>query len=314
MDVSAAEWPSRQVDSEGPAARDDRGVSTVLDVALALLLVTAAVATVSGVTRPEPDPAARAADETATALATATGNVSYSLSGSAASATALSFPRTTGPAFQRHEHGTLAQLLAGAALANVSRSGAQLVPTGAAMRAAVSEAVRDVLVGPGWRGRVVARWAPYAGSTLAGSFEVGGSPPPDAAVHVARIAVPSGIHVSETTIQQAAHGGYEELGTVLARAILNSWFPPERTRQALSAAYPRPRLTELRYRSVADSYDTAVRSQVRSADPVEANEQLAAAMGAAFAAEMRARFDSPAAAAGAVDPGTVTVVVRTWST
>ncbi|MEF8831552.1 MAG: hypothetical protein V5A23_08470 [Halobacteriales archaeon] len=188
------------------------------------------------------------------------------------------------------------------------------MPTGTAMRAAVSSAVRDVLVGPDWRGWVVARWSPYPGSTLAGSVEVGASPPPDAAVHVARIAVPSGIHISRADLRRAAANGYGELGDVLARAVVDRWFPPERTRQALSGAYPRPRLAELRYRSVAETYDTTVPSLLRDGDADGANERLAAAMGAAFAAEMRSRFDSPTAAAEAIDPGTVTVVVRTWST
>jgi len=44
----------------------------------------------------------------------------------------------------------------------------------------------------------------------------------------------------------------------------------------------------------------------------ELNGDLTAALAERFAADMQRRFDSPEAAARAVDTGTVTITVRTW--
>jgi hypothetical protein len=293
--------------------RIERGVSTVLDVALCLVLVTAAVLTVAGVQQPQPDPSARAAGETATALSTTTATVSYSLSGVAGASSTPEFPRTRGPGFERHAHGTLASLLARAALANLSVGGDPVSRLGGPFGEAVRAAVAPQLVGARWRGQVVARWEPFPGASMRAAFSVGSEPPPDAAVHVATLAIPSGVEPPFTPVHRAADGGFVELGRAVASAVVWSRFPPGRTRQALQGAYPEPRLTELRYRRLASRFGTTVGQQVRADAPTDANERLAAAMVGGISDRLRTRFDDPAAAAAAIELGTITVVVRTWS-
>lgn len=289
----------------------DRGVSTVLDVALCLVLVSAAVLTVAGVHAPRPDPAARAAGETAAALASTTATVNYSLSGAAETADA-EFPRTDGQGFERTAHGTLGSLLAEAALANLSLDAHRVTDTGGAFAAAVRDAIAPLLVGTGWRGQVVARWTPYEGSDLRGAVRAGAEPPPDADVHTATLSVPSGMAATRS-VDRLARLGYVGLARGMARGVVRERFPPAETRQALAGAYPRPRLTVLRYEGFADAYGVDMGAQVAVDAAGAANDRLVAAMADALADDMRDRFESPHGAAETAAFGTVTVVVRTWS-
>lgn len=290
----------------------DRGVSTVLDVALCLVLVGAAVVTVAGVHAPAPDPAGRAADETAALLASTTATVDYSLSGAAARSDDPAFPRTSGPGFERTAHGSLGSLLAEAALRNISRDGQSITPLGSAFTDAVRSAVAPVLVGDGWRAQVVARWVPYEDADLRGVVTVGRPPPSNADVHVATLSVPSGT-APDRPARRLAREGYTELARGLARGLVSERFPTPETRHALDGAYPRPRLTALRYEGFADAYGTDVSAQVAADAPGAANDRLVGEMTGALADDMRESFRSPRAAAETAAFGTVTIVVRTWS-
>lgn len=291
----------------------DRGVSTVIDVALCLVLVGAAVATVTSVQPPDPAGSGDVPGETAATLATSTATVTYSLSAAAAEASDDAFDRTDGPGFERTKHGTLAALLAGAALANLSWQGETLDPAGPALVEAVRAAVAPVLDGPDWDGQVVARWTPYPGASLAGVVTVGDAPPPDVDVHTATLAVRSGVTHRGRPLQQVAAAGATELAATLARDVVRSRFPVERTHTALLGAYPEPGLTKVRYRRFAGRFGTTVDDLLADRSVAAANDRVAAAMVDDLVADLLSRFRSPSKAAAAVDLGTVTVTVRTWS-
>lgn len=174
-----------------------RAVSTVLDVCLCVLLVGAAVLTLVSATAPEPDPAAGRAEEVATTLAGATATVSYA-SGDEV----------------RTAHGTLAGLLADAAVSNRTPS------SGRGLRDAVGNATRPALVGRGWRAEVVATWRPYEGAEEVSRIRVGGRPPAGVDVHAATMIVPSGVDpVREAALYAAERGGFDGVANVVTASI-----------------------------------------------------------------------------------------------
>lgn len=171
----------------------DRAVSTVLDVSACLLLVSAAVLTLLQAPVAGPDPAADRAAEVATTLSGATATVSYPSGGG-----------------RRRAHGTLAGLLADAAVSNATPD------TGVPFRAAVENATRPLLGDTGWRGQVVVTWQPYAGAEAA-TVSVGDDPPPGVDVHVATTTVPSGVAPArEEAARAAERRGFDGVAAVVA--------------------------------------------------------------------------------------------------
>jgi hypothetical protein len=185
----------------------DRAISTVLDVCVCLLLVSASVLTLLAAPVDGEDPAAGTADELATTLAAGTTTVRYS-----------------GPTGTRAVHGTHAGLLATAARTNRTPA------TGGRFRAAVRSAVRGVLDGDDWRARVRATWRPYEGADPT-AVVVGPAPPPGADVHAATTSVPSGLQpVGAEARRAAGRSGYRGVAAVVASAAVPD--ADERRRQA----------------------------------------------------------------------------------
>ena len=277
--------------------RSHRGVSTVLDVALFLLLVSAAVLSVATATGPPPtDPVAR--DEaTVETLATTTATVSYD----------LGTDRRTNETVTRVTHGSLAELLAEAALVAAAVDGERLSPYAPGFVSAVREAVVPVLDG---RTQVVAVWTPYPHSTLAGRVRVGPTPPPDATVHAATLDVDSGFSAPGTDAARTPSRGYGPVAQSVATRVVDGLFPSRETAVALAgggvdAAVARGRLASMRSAYGAEtSFDAGVTA---------ARNDLTAAVSNRTHAELRREFESPGAAAAAVRIDRVTILVRTWS-
>lgn len=185
----------------------DRAVSTVVDVCLCLLLVSASVVTLFAAPAAGDDPAAGTADELASTLAGGTTTVRYE-----------------GTAERRAVHGTYAGLLATAARTNRTPGTAartnRTPKTGERFRAAVRNATRRLLSGDGWRGRVRATWRPYRGAGVT-AVVAGPSPPPGADVHAATTSVPSGLRpVAHEARRAAARSGYRGVAVVLADVVV----------------------------------------------------------------------------------------------
>lgn len=254
-----------------------RAVSTVLDVAVCLLLVGVAVATLlAGV--PTADSSPPDADRAAETLATATATTHLG---------------------DRREHRTLAAHLAAAAMANATVEGGPLVksPYPEAARAAVAETTRD-------RTYVTARWEPHPGSEVSGRVAVGEHPPPDADVATTVLRVDSAIDASNAS-------AFGALADELAAAYVNWLFPRDRTHAALVDARTASE-TAGRYESVAGALGTDVDREIAEANVGGANAALADALAAEIEADLRAQYETPTAAAEAVTADEVRVVVRRW--
>lgn len=293
-----------------------RAVSTVLDTALFLLLVGAAMATLALPAGPLQFADADAADPTADTLATSTADVRYSLAPGArrADENLVSFPRESGPAFVRTAHGTLADHLGTAAVGTLTVGGQRVTHTRDGFRERVRNATQTALRGRDHLAQVRAVWEPYPDAPMGGQFVVGPSPPPAVTVHAATVTVDSGLPAARQQARATAEmGGYDEVADAVATRVITGLFPPGASEDALLGDYPVNRLVTYRYRRLGSLLEANVSAAVQSNNVGGANAALADALSDRLAADMRPQFESPAAAADAVRVGTVRLTVRTWS-
>jgi hypothetical protein len=292
-----------------------RAASTVVDTGVFLLLVAGAVVTLTSPLGPLPGPGDDAADETADVLATNTHDVSYSLApAEGGRSSVVSFPRTDGRAFQRTAHGTLAGHLAAAAVANLTMWNHSVTGPRADYVRSVAAVTRNLTRSRDHLAQVRAVWQPYEGAPVRGEVTVGPTPPPDQDVHVATMVVSSGFPATEAAAtKRAREGNVTGVGRTVATNVVEGLFPPEETRSALVSGYPDAQLVTYRYERVGAIAGVNVTSYALADDPDAANDRLADRLGAAFAADMAARFDSPERAASTVSVDRVRFTVRTWS-
>lgn len=288
-----------------------RGTSTVLDAAVFLLLVTAAVATLTASVAPVDD--VPPAGPEAEIVATSTAAVAYSLAPGArhADERLVTFPVESSPEFERTAHGTHASLLASAAVGNVTVRGTELTHTHDGFERAVVNATENAT-----RRRVAVRavWTPYRGAPVRGRVRAGPRPPADADVSAVTLTVASGLPATrERALEAARDDGYAGVARVVARRVVRGLFPPNKTRLALRGDYPVDALMEYRYRRAGQLLDARVADVVADAETERANRRLSRSLAAAFERDLRASFPTPEAAAGTVRVGEVRVVVRRWS-
>lgn len=258
----------------------NRAISTVLDVSVCLLLVSASVLTlVDSPALHQSNPPD--AGETATMLTTATATVNYTVDGSV----------------ERTTHGTLAALLTGAALSATVVNDVELRADESFERVVVS-AVEQAVRQPGRRTQVVARWRPYSGAHVHGQVTAGDDPPPNQNVRAATLTVPVNSKLVDGRVTAAArNNGYEGVAAVLAPAILTAVLPPDI-----------PTSTD-QYQRTADVYDV----DVTESDSEQTRRRIRAAIAAEVEAELHREFDNPVDAAEASSFTEIQIVVRTWS-
>ncbi|WP_335999879.1 DUF7284 family protein [Halorientalis halophila] len=296
-----------------------RATSTVLDAALFLLLVGAAVGTLTLGTSPPPTAADDAADGVADALTTSTASVEYTLAPGArrASSRVVDFPVTEGATFRRTSHGTLASHLATATLGNLSVRGQRVAHTRADYQRVVTNATRNLTRERDYLARIRARWEPYPDAPVRGVFAVGPTPPPDTEVHAETVTVASGFPSAREDARRLAETDsnttFERLGSIVAERVVRGLFPPDRTRSALLADYPVEELVTYRYERLGRLLGTNATGRALADDATGANAELERALGETLAADLRTRYRSPDAAAEAVSVGRVRITVRTWS-
>jgi hypothetical protein len=257
-----------------------RGVSTVLDVAVCLLLIGAALATLSAAPPASTDPGPTA-DETADVVATATTGI---------------------PVRGVTRHATFAAHLGRAAVSAATLGDRRFLATTypRSVRNATAEAVPH-------RTYVTATWRPFTNASVGGRLAAGREPPASADVAAATLTVESGIDAPAT----GEDPSFESVADGLATAVLDWLFPPHRTRTALLDPRTAPAIAD-RYRAVGATVGVDVRPALRDADIESTNAALAAALADRLEADLRAEYDSPAEAADATSPETTTVTIRRW--
>lgn len=288
-----------------------RGVNTVLDAAVFLVLVTAAIAVLTGSVSPVggPPPAGPSAE----IVATSTADLAYSLAPGArrADERLVEFPVKSGPEFRRFAHGTHASLLADGAVGNVTIGGSALTHAFDGYERAVENATENAT---GRRVAVRAVWTPYRGAPVEGRVRAGPRPPPDADVSAVTLTVASDMPVvRHRALEAAREAGYAGVARTVARATVRGLFPPNKTRLALNGDYPVDALMEYRYRRAGQLLDADVGEPVVDGETGRANQRLSRALAEQLERDVRASFSTPETAARAVRVGEVRIVVRRWS-
>ncbi|MFB6103478.1 MAG: hypothetical protein ABEJ57_00135 [Halobacteriaceae archaeon] len=206
----------------------DRGLSTVVDVAVCILLIGASVATLATAT---PPPTTTGPDPTPVAVVLGT-----------ATQTAAGRPGAT-----------LADRLAGAAIATTQATPAAVTT----VRTRVNATLESI---PGHT-QVVAVWRPYRGAPTIGCVTAGETPPPSAVVATARLTIPISSTITTARLRTLADsGGYAAVATALARATL-----AHRTRRCdgldavRQACTPSEAMSDARVQELAARYETGLR-------------------------------------------------------
>lgn len=254
----------------------DRGISTVLDVAICLLLIGAAVATLSGDPGPNHDRPLDA-DRDAKLLATSTASVSTESS---------------------VVHATLARHLAMATLLEVTVDGtaifAETYPN--AVRETI-ESDLDYNIGAS------ARWEPYSNASVRSRVDIGAPPPADTTVAATRMSMPIGT-------DPPVGDSYDSIAKSLARALVERLFPSDRAHLALVDERTAPQMAH-RYRRAGSALAVELEGPLSAADTDELNRRLVETIATRFEAELRNEFESPQSAAESTNPE-ITIVVRRW--
>lgn len=327
--------------SNHPAdANPTRAISTVLDAAVFLLLVSAAIGLLYAAPQTDEDGAADpdVAAETATTLATSIETIEYAPAPDGDRADAA----TTRP-----DRGTIAELLAETTVANARLDGEPLTRA-PNHEAAVRNATRRTIhrIDSDVRIQVRTQWRPLPGSGLRGGVVVGPSPPEDADVHAATMTVPVGTAASAGPARSgwkgidtpdlgdgevgggdaydsppgrsaslasvASRAGCDGLGRILADSVVGSAFPPGPTKQAFRSGGEATELVEARYDTAATALEVDPNVFHAEMQPRRRNELLADELAERFTATCEG-YDSPTVAAERAAPDTVVVSVRTWS-
>lgn len=325
-----------------------RGISTVADVTLAILVIVAAMGVLATFVDSEEtshDP--MTAEYTAETIASGTMNVTYDVEAVIADYADLAGVDAdadyTDEERQRRAHGPIVAHAAAAAVRNLefdrdalqdgSGHGTIELSETAAYERAVDEALQTRLVTSSFDTQVIAVWEPIEGGPLRGTARLGQTPPLDADVSATTITVPVDVpSVRQRTVDRVDDpDDFDVVANAVGSAVIDGYLPERNSQRALESAGVRHDLTAYRYRRLATIVGTptnGVESTVvtvldrRAANASVANTALTRALGAQLEASLEpADSARPAAgplgnataAAERVSTGTVTITVRTWN-
>ncbi|NHN40930.1 hypothetical protein G9C85_04675 [Halorubellus sp. JP-L1] len=316
---------------------ENRAVSTVVDVALALLLVTASIATMVVFLGEDDQPTeTRNPDELAQTLSATTITAEYSLESLENSD---QFEDEEYYEYSRRNHGTAVELVADATVRSVTfDTPGDRTPLNEGSEPyveAVEAGVNERVTGTNENAHVVALWRPYNRSDIQGRIEAGPTPPGDADVSTTTIRVDSGMdRLTDARIERAYdRGGKRAVATLVAETIVDGQFPPTATQLAIEKRGFQGSLARYRYkrmRNILQSYPETSSFKYSTgpygapvyerdvADAAQANEEVVDELEEIVLEELDDKyFDEMDTVTGqtladAIQTGHVVVVVRTW--
>ncbi|MCU4716508.1 DUF7284 family protein [Halapricum hydrolyticum] len=236
-----------------------RGISTVVDATLALLLISASILVVAtSLAADQPGMDLEASDHVSETVSISTANVSYSLRPVVDDIDDVDFEDDaySNSVFQRQRYGSVADLVASSTMLNVTIEGRQLTREGEIYADAVEGSLMEALTGLGYDAYVTGRWQPYDGASIAATGTYGSPPPGDADVQLATLRVPSGVQPVSEDVEDAYEDGYgtgrsdqkyERAAGVLAETIVERYLPAGETQVALEGQWFRRDLAVYRY-------------------------------------------------------------------
>ncbi|PSQ46473.1 hypothetical protein BRD19_12260 [Halobacteriales archaeon SW_7_65_23] len=323
-----------------------RGVSTVVDVTLALLLLGAALAVlVTFAEAGDRDHEPMETEYTTETVVASTMNTTYypeealgrHYGGDVYEKT--DYERRD---LRRVSHGPVVTQVADVAMTEVTFDRATLGGDGggrtthlsraaAEYHARVDEQLQARLVNVSFRTHVAAVWEPIEGGPILGEAEVGPTPPAREDVSATTITLRSDVPaVRDAAVEAVEHpDDFDVVAEIVAEAVVEGYFPELESQRALEGGGVDRDLTVYRYRNMADmlAVDGRDREEFEThltrerANATAANQLLIAELAAQLTAYLEPASGPPengphgdaAAAAASITTGTVTVTVRTWT-
>jgi hypothetical protein len=308
-----------------------RGLSSVADVSLALVLVVASVGVfVAFLNAEETDHDPTGAAHTAETLGASTLNVTYSLEPvletDSEHVPAVGDENASYDAadLERSTHGSTMGHVARAALANArfapDQGGVSPLAVGDRFAETLDTRLLVSLVGANFATNVTAVWEPFDGSDIRGTASFGEPVPHEAQRSVVRTTVPSELPPAREEALAAVgteSEDYQAVARRVAAAIVEGTLGD--TQRELETDSAERAVVVSRYLRFADAIDGVSRDDLgddlarSSADAAALTAQLVDGLAAELTAELDSRFDSAGDAARAVSTGEVTVSITTWT-
>lgn len=306
--------------------RNDRAISSVADVSLALVIIIASLAVFAAFLASDEsvhDPTTPA--QTTDTLGASTFNMTYSLADLLETDSAhIDPPEAYGDDLNRSTHGTALAHLARGALANatVETEGRSVRPfaVGVEYAETVEKRLQTSLVASQYETAVTAHWEPFEGASLSGTATFGSTPPAESETTLIRTTVASELPAArETALESVKNGsaGYGRVARTVAEAIVNGTFAD--AQREIESGGVEHAVTLSRYLRFAEtvgidrSYSGVTPNLERSHIDTDAmNEHLVEQLAGQFESELKV-FDTPADAAAAVSTGEVTLSITTWN-
>jgi len=241
--------------------RSERGVSTVIDVSLALLLISASVVLI-GLHLNDTDESVdvQGSERTAETLAGTTVTVEYDTSVVASSDNFEESESATPEMYRRTTYGSASGLIADAAVTSAEHSDEQILGYADEYEDSVEAAVVSSMVGSNHEFYAVARWEPYEGSMMSSNVTVGERPPRTEDVTVTTITTESGMPAVDATnlSRWVSDAGTHEIAierTAMATAgmTIQGFFPPEKSQYALERHGISRELKAYHYRQMSNA-------------------------------------------------------------
>ncbi|MEY7850960.1 hypothetical protein AB7C87_17370 [Natrarchaeobius sp. A-rgal3] len=292
----------------------DRAISTVMDVSLALLIISASVLMIgiylhTDVGSVDGDRADRAYQTVTGSTATITYDLRVANeSGVAAVDETDQFdipegyePDETPDAYRITRYGSGSALLVEAAIVNVEYDGTQPFAYSYEVEESVDAAIQGQLIGADDSIYAVATWEPYEESSISGTATSGTAPPPSddvsstsATVSTKMAGADHGeIATAYHNAQRSSGDGLESAAEALAAMIVDAMFPVAETQYTLESTLTENAVTTYDYRKLAlaiggESLRDEVNDEITGADAnaEDANDLLAEALAETVAEDM----------------------------
>lgn len=323
-----------------------RGVSTVVDVTLALLLLGAAMVvlvTFSGAGDRGHEP--METEYTTETVVASTMNTTYypeEALGQHYGGDVYEETDYDRQDLKRVSHGPVVTQVADVAMTQVAFDRTalggdaggrteRLSRAAAEYHARVDEKLQARLVNVSFRTHVAAVWEPIEGGPIRGDAEVGPTPPAREDVSATTITLRSDVPAVRDEAVEAVDSpdDFDVVAEIVAEEVVEGYFPELESQRALEGGGVDRDLTVYRYRSMADmlaidgrdreAFETYLTRE--RANATAANKLLIAELAAQLTAYLEPASGPPAngphgdatAAAASITTGTVTVTVRTWT-
>lgn len=243
--------------------RSERGVSTVIDVALALLLISASVLAIGlYLADGEEQTDVQSSERTAETLAGTTATVEFDRSVVASSDNFEEPEGATPEMYKQTTYGSGTGLIADAAVTNATLGDEQILGYSDEYEDSVEAAVVSSMVGANDEFYALARWQPYEGSMMTGNATVGERPPRTADVTSTTITTESGlpsVNATNLAYRVSTAGTHDKAYTRAARGIADTvivgYFPPEKSQYALERHGISRAMKVYHYRQMSDALE-----------------------------------------------------------